>query len=144
MIFGLGSGNSDGTNRRAISTNGRLNVLRSVPAPMTKLLAYLPQPNSGGPDAIADNYVGTGKQIFDNDQGDARVDYALNPSIRIFGRYTISDFTNSAPGAFGDLAGGPALSGTNFAGISNTRNQSLALGYTQTLSPTLIAEARFG
>jgi hypothetical protein len=144
MIFDPASGNPDGTNRKAIATNGRLNVLPSVPASMTKLLAYLPQPNSGGPGAIADNYVGTGKQAFHNDQGDARIDYAFNPSVRIFGRYTISDFSNSAPGAFGDLAGGPALSGANFAGTSNTRNQSLALGYTQTLSPTLIAEVRFG
>jgi hypothetical protein len=144
MIFDPASGNSDGTNRKAIATNGQLNVLPSVPASMTKLLAYLPQPNSGGPNAIADNFVGTGKQTFQNDQGDARIDYAFNPSVRIFGRYTISQFTNSAPGAFGDLAGGPALSGTNFAGTSDTRNQSLALGYTQSLSPTLIAEARFG
>lgn len=144
MIFDPTSGNNDGTNRKAIATNGRVNVLPFVPASMTKLLAYLPQPNSGGSNAIADNYVGTGKQSFQNDQGDARIDYALNPSVRIFGRYTISDFTNSAPGAFGDLAGGAALSGANFAGISDTRNQSLALGYTQSLSPTLIVEARFG
>lgn len=144
MIFDPTSGSNDGTNRKAIATNGRVNVLPFVPASMTKLLAYLPQPNSGGSNAIADNYVGTGKQSFQNDQGDARIDYALNPSVRIFGRYTISDFTNSAPGAFGDLAGGAALSGANFAGTSDTRNQSLALGYTQSLSPTLIVEARFG
>ena len=106
MIFDPASGNSAGTNRKAIATNGQLNVLPSVPASMTKLLAYLPQPNSGGPNAIADNYVGTGKQTFQNDQGDARIDYAFNPSVRIFGRYTISQFTNSAPGAFGDLGPG--------------------------------------
>jgi hypothetical protein len=144
MIFDPASGNPDGTNRKAVATNGRLNVLPSVPASMTKLLSYLPLPNSGGPGAIADNYVGTGKDVFQNDQGDARIDYALSASGRIFGRYTISNFSNTAPGAFGVLAGGPALSGTNFAGISDARNQSLALGYTQSLSRTLIAEVRFG
>jgi hypothetical protein len=144
MIFDPSTGNADGTNRKAIESNGRLNVLPSVPAPMTKLLQYLPMPNSGGPDAIANNYVGTGKDVFQDDQGDIRIDYAPNTGGRVFGRYTISNFSNTAPGAFGTLAGGPALSGTNFAGTSSARNQSLALGYAQSLSPTLIAEMRFG
>lgn len=144
MVFDPTTGNNDGTNRKAVSTNGRLNVLPAVPGAMTKLLAYLPQPNTGGDGAIVNNFVGSGKQIFTDDQGDARIDYSLNESTRLFGRYTISNFSNSAPGAFGSLAGGPSLSGTNFAGDSNTRNQSLALGFTKTLNPTLITEARFG
>jgi hypothetical protein len=144
MVFDPTTGNSDGSGRKAISTNGQVNVLPAVPAAITKLLAYLPQPNTGGAGAIVNNYVGTGKSTFNDDQEDGRIDYTLNANSRIFGRYSISQFSASAPGAFGVLAGGPALSGANFAGSSNTDNQSLALGYTRTFSPTLILEARFG
>ncbi len=144
MVFDPTTGSSDGTGRRAVSTNGQLNVLPSVPAAMTKLLAYLPLPNTGGAGALADNYVGTGKQTFRDDQEDARIDYAVNANSRVFARYTISEFLNAAPGVFGDLAGGPALSETNFAGSSTTHNQSLALGYTQSLSSSLTVQARFG
>ena len=46
------------------------------------------------------------------------------------------------PGAFGALAGGPSPLG--FAGNSHARNQSLALGYTYSITPTLFADFRFG
>ena len=144
MIFDPSTGNPDGSGRRAISSGGRVNVLPSVPAAMTKLLAYLPLPNMGPAGSLANNYVGTGKQTFQNDQADARLDYTVSQTARVFGRYTISRFSNVAPGAFGELAGGPSLSGTNFAGAADTQNQSLALGYTQSLSPKLVAEVRFG
>ncbi len=144
MVFDPTTGNDDGTGREAVSSNGQLNVLPTVPAAMTKLLAYLPLPNTGGVGALQNNYVGTGKQTFRDDQEDVRVDYAISENARAFARYTISEFLNGAPGAFGDLAGGPALSGTDFAGFSTTHNQSLALGYTQSLSPTLTVQARFG
>ena len=144
MVFDPSTGNADGTNRLAVSHNGQVNVLPAVPEAMTKLLGYLPLPN--GPDAgsIQNNYIGSGKQTFQDDQENGRIDYLLRPSIRIFGRYTISDFSNVAPGAFGELAGGPALGETNFAGAADTRNQSLALGYTQTFSSTLVMQGRFG
>jgi hypothetical protein len=47
-----------------------------------------------------------------------------------------------APGAFGLEAGGPTPLG--FAGNSHARNQSLALGYTFSVTPTLFADFRFG
>jgi hypothetical protein len=64
--------------------------------------------------------------------------------MHFFGRYTIADFDKHAPGAFGELAGGPALNGIFFAGDSLARNQSLALGTNYTFSSTLITDFRFG
>ena len=58
------------------------------------------------------------------------------------GRYTIANFTKQSPGAYGLVAGGPSPFG--FAGQSLVRNQSFALGWTFTLSPTLITDVRFG
>ena len=144
MVFDPNTGNSDGTGRLAVESNGRLNVLPAVPQSVTTLLAYLPQANTGATGAIANNYVGSGTSAFDDDQEDARVDYTLNDTARLFARYSISRFSSSAPGAFGVLAGGPLLSGASFAGSAATDNQSLALGYTKSFSPTLIMEARFG
>ncbi len=144
MVFDPNTGNPDGSGRQAVSYQGQLNVFPSVPTSITKLLAYLPLPNTGGAGALANNYVATGKQTFQDDQEDGRIDYAVGPKTRIFGRYTISEFSNAAPGAFGAIAGGPSLQGTDFAGTSDTTNQSLALGFTQTFSPSLILEARFG
>src|SRR5206468_3925268 len=144
MVFDPSTGNPDGTGRKAISSGGQVNVMPSVAAPMTKLLYFLPPPNSGAPGDIANNYVASGVEIFSNDQYDGRIDYNLSEKSRVFGRYTISDFTKHAPGAFGEEAGGPAFTGFNFAGQSLARNQSLALGYTYTISPTLVADFRFG
>jgi hypothetical protein len=143
MVFDPTTGNSDGSGRKAIATGGQVNVLPSVPTAVTNILKYLPMPNTGD-GAIANNYLATGGELFDSDQGDARVDYNFSEALHIFGRYTIADFSKSAPGAFGALAGGPALNSINFAGTSLARNQSLALGATYTFNPTLITDFRFG
>ena len=70
------------------------------------------------------------------------MDYNITPNHHLFGRYSLADFILSAPGAFGLLAGGPTPLG--FAGVSHARNQSLALGYTYSISSTLFADFRFG
>jgi hypothetical protein len=142
MIFDPTTGNADGTQRKAISSGGRLNVLPSVPAAVTNILKFLPMPTING--AIANNYVATGGEKFDSDQVDGRIDYNFSDVLHFFGRYTLADFSKSAPGAFGAVAGGPGLDGINFAGTSLARNQSLALGATYTFSPTLITDFRFG
>lgn len=144
MVFAPTTGNPDGTARLAISSNGQVNVLPSVPQAITNLLQNIPGSNYGNPGDIANNFVGKGTDEFSNDQEDVRLDEALSGRGRLFGRYTISDFSKHAPGAFGDLAGGPALTGSAFAGRSTARNQSIALGYTFTFSPSLITDVRFG
>lgn len=143
MVFDPTTGNPDGTGRQAISTNGQLNVLPSIPTAVTNILQFIPLPNTGA-GAIANNYIATGSEKFDSDQVDGRIDYNFSEKIHIFGRYTVADFDKSAPGAFGTEAGGPGLNGIYFAGSSLTRNQNLALGSTYTFSPSLITDFRFG
>src|ERR1035441_7584492 len=108
------------------------------------ILAYFPQPNtqqiSGAP--FVNNYAGNGAVAINGNQFNTREDYYLNPNNTIFGRYSFAEFTEVAPGAFGLEAGGPQFG--NYAGNSKARNQSLALGWTRILSPTLINEFRFG
>ncbi len=151
MVFDPTTGNPDGTGREAITTNGQVNMIPVAP-PITKLMAYLPPPNtgfstspcpsSGCSGQIYNNYIASGTELYDTDQPDARVDYNISEKASFFARYSLADFTINAPAAFGAEAGGPAL--FNFAGQSRDRNQSVALGFTYTVNPTLVGEFRFG
>ena len=127
--------------RQAFSTNGQVNVLTPAPA-MVKLLGNLPLPNFGAPGQTFNNYATTVNETSDADQYDGRIDYNISPEHHFFGRYSLADFTLHGGAAFGIEAGGPSPLG--FAGNSLARNQSLALGYTYTITPTLIADFRFG
>ncbi len=140
MVFDPTTGDSStGAGRRVFARNGQINMVPVAPA-IAKLMNYLPLPNNG--DAIYNNYTASESQKFDTDQLDARVDYNPTALSHVFGRYTLAGFDQLSPGAFGALAGGPSAFG--FAGESNTRNQSLALGFDHTFSPTLVTDARFG
>ena len=142
MVFDSATGNPDGSGRAAFSSNGRVNVITPAPQ-MTTLLGYLPAPNFGAPGQIFNNYATTVADTSNADQYDGRVDYNLKEKHHIFGRYSLADFVLNGPGAFGLEAGGPA-GPSNFAGNSKARNQSLAVGYTYSITPTLIADFRFG
>ncbi len=109
-----------------------------------KLLAYFPLPDTqqiaNAP--FLNNYATNGAVAITGNAYNTREDYYLNPKNTIFGRYSYQGFTESAPGAFGLTAGGPAFG--NYAGNSQASNQSVAIGWTNTISATLINEFRFG
>ena len=98
-------------------------------------------PTDHGSD-IFNNYVSSGSQHFDSDQYDGRVDANLFTSYHVFARYTLADFNNYSPAAFGDLAGGPSAFG--FSGDSVDRNQSAAVGMDHSLSASLQTDVRLG
>jgi hypothetical protein len=140
MVFDPNTGNPNtGSGRQVYSQNGQLNVI-PVAAPMQNLLNLLPLPNTGS--GIFNNYVSNGVQRFDTEQYDGRVDYNWNDRTHLFGRYTLADYNNYAPAAYGDAGGGP--SAFSFSGDSIDRNQSLAIGLDHAFSPTLVTDGRFG
>jgi hypothetical protein len=108
------------------------------------LLNYFPLPNiqqiPGAP--FVNNYSTNGAVAITGNAYNTREDYYLNEKNTIFGRYSYQGFTETAPGAFGLVAGGPAFG--NYAGNSVASNQSIAIGWTSTITPTLINEFRFG
>lgn len=141
MVFNPNTGDPNtGSGRQVYSQNGQVNIV-PVAGPMQNLLSLLPMPNTGG-GGIFNNYISDGVQAFDTDQYDGRVDYNFNQKTHIFGRYTIADYNNNAPAAYGAAGGGP--SAFSFSGDSIDRNQSLAVGLDYTFSPTLITDGRFG
>ena len=140
MVFDPNTGNqATGSGRQVYSQNGQINVI-PVAAPMQNLLALIPLPNNGA--GIYNNYISDGVQKFDTDQYDGRVDYNLSSRTHIFSRYTLADYNNFAPAAYGNAGGGP--SAFSFSGDSIDRNQSLAVGLDHTFSPTLVTDGRFG
>ncbi len=140
MVFDPATGDqTTGVGRQVYSQNGQVNMI-PVAAPMAALLNNVPLPNNGA--GIFNNYIASGSQRFDTQQYDGRVDYNLSSTTHIFGRYTIADYNNYSPAAFGNAGGGP--SAFNFSGDSIDRNQSLAIGADHTFSPTLLTDARLG
>ncbi len=140
MVFDPSTGDPNtGAGREVYAKNGVVNIV-PVAAPMQKLLNLIPNPNTGS--GFINNFITEGVQRFDIDQYNGRVDYNLTSNTHIFGRYTLADFNNYSPAAFGDAGGGP--SAFNFSGDSIDRNQSLALGFDHTFNANLVTDARFG
>jgi outer membrane receptor protein involved in Fe transport len=106
------------------------------------LLALIPRPNLPGTDnGTRNNFQISGVETFDADQTTGRVDHRLDENTNIFGRYTYGKFFRDGPTAFG--TGGGAELGS-LGGVSDVKNQSLAIGVDRTLSSTLLADFRFG
>lgn len=109
------------------------------------LLSHIPLPNVEGAVRDQPNYVGSGTIRFDEDLMNTRWDYYLSGRTHVFGRYSLADYRMDSPGIFGELAGGRGFDETApFAGVSRTRNQSIAAGFDHTISPTLLTDFRFG
>ena len=108
------------------------------------IMALWPNPNfqqiAGAP--FVNNFAANGAVAIKGNSYNTREDYYLNQKNTIFGRYSYQGFSEDAPGAFGLAAGGPAFG--NYAGSSVASNQSVAIGWTNSISPTLINEFRFG
>lgn len=107
------------------------------------LLAQLPRPNVAGAGTVQ-NFIESGSEKFDDDDFDLRVDGYASEQLNLFGRYTFVDFRQHALSAFGAVVGGPGLSPDGFAGLSLSRNQSVAVGVNRVLTPKLLADFRFG
>ena len=109
------------------------------------LLRHIPLPNIEGAIRDQPNYVGSGTIRFNEDLANTRWDYYLRGQTHVFGRYSFADYRMDSPGIFGELAGGRGFDeAVPFAGISRTRNQSIAVGVDHPFSSTLLTDFRFG
>lgn len=109
------------------------------------LLKLIPLPNIDGVLRDQPNYVGSGAIKFNEDITNTRWDYFYSQQLQLFGRYSFADYRLDSPGIFGFAAGGRGFDEqAPFAGISRTRNQSIASGFNYSLSPTLRTDFRFG
>src|ERR1022692_3501767 len=140
QIYDPNTGNPDGSNRTPFPNN-TIPAARLSPQ-AEAILAYFPMPNSTAEGIEANNYNASGAVAVTGNLWNTRWDYYVNQKNTIFGRYSYASFTQVAPGAFGLEAGGPNFG--NYAGSSSSKDQSLALGWTYTISPTVVNEFRLG
>jgi hypothetical protein len=105
------------------------------------LLSLLPPPNLGG---IVNNYEISGAEAYNNDDATLRIDENLTRNLRLFGRYSFSDYRVNSPSGFGSAAGGPGFGPDGFAGTSRSKNHSLAAGFDYSLGANLFTDFRFG
>ena len=107
-----------------------------------RILNLIPPPNATGRDnGTRDNYVASGSESFDENSVNVRLDGRLTDNVNMFGRYSIGDFFRDGPTSFGQ-GGGQEL--VSLGGVSDVRNHSVAAGVDYTISPTMLADFRFG
>ncbi len=149
MIFDPLTGDPvTGEGRKVFETDGVINKIpQSRLSPQAlQLLRLLPLPNATDPGGspFRRNFATTGTEKIDVEQYNTRWDYYINEKYSLYGRYTIANFSKDSPTVFGDAGGGLGLGEGGFGGISEVRNQSLAVGFNWTVSPTVLNETRFG
>ncbi len=141
QIYDPNTGNADGTGRTPFPGNKIPTAMISPQA--AAIMAYFPLPNTNiAGTTYTNNYSASGAVGITGNLWNTRWDYYLNQKNTIFGRYSYAAYTEQAPGAFGLEAGGPTIG--NYAGNSKGLNQSLAVGWTSTITPTLVNEFRVG
>ena len=107
-----------------------------------RILALVPMPNAPGRDGgTRENYQASGSEEFEENSFNVRLDGRIGDSTNMFGRYSVGDFFRDGPTSFGQ-GGGQEL--VTLGGISDVKNQSLAIGLDRVISPTLLADFRFG
>ena len=108
------------------------------------LLQLIPLPNISGVTGGTQNFQASGSGLLNNDSFDVRTDRYQSEKIHMFGRYSFLQVAQTAPGAFGLLAGGPNYASTTYAGTSALRSQSLSYGIDYVYRPDWLADFRFG
>jgi hypothetical protein len=107
-----------------------------------KILALIPLPNAPGlENGTRNNFVASNSETFNEDSFNVRLDGRLRDGANMFGRYSRGKFLRDGPTALG-AGGGREL--VSLGGVSDVKNQSVAYGIDYTLSPSLLADFRFG
>jgi Carboxypeptidase regulatory-like domain/TonB dependent receptor len=129
-------------------TSAQPNVIKPScfdPVGLAVLNLYpLPSPALGNVNVFtgAANYIYTATLPNNTRTLDVRVDHTLNKSNQIFARYAFdySDYQNPAPWTSNPVAG----NGSGFPTTYILHDQSVALGWTDTIRPNLTNTAHFG
>jgi len=105
------------------------------------VLKDFPAPTNNG---LFANYIGSGSGSFKQNAFDTRIDYDVNQSNQIYGRFSLAYYTLSGNPTLPLLGGVGFGPGPGLAGSSNVHNYSLASGWTHTFSPSWLMDVHFG
>ena len=145
-IYDPNTGNPDGSGRTQFSNNiiptARISPISAA------LLAEVPLPNQPGD---TNNFIAPLGTYTSDNNAYGRVDYILNNSNRLFGRYThnwqssactsVSPF--AASGASGSALTAPPLA-LNYCTLDVGSEDFISADFVHVFSPTFVVEGRFG
>jgi hypothetical protein len=102
----------------------------------TAVVGLVPLPNFGTAGALARNYFYQPSSFSNTDQGDVRIDQTVSTKNNLYGRFSVSENSKPAVGAFPGFIGG---------GTSSIDNAAQAvLSDIHIFTPALVNEFRFG
>lgn len=106
-----------------------------------RILEVVPDPNTGPPGAVSNNFARSPIETFHQEQFDVRIDHTFSSDLNIFGRWSVvqSDRFRPAPK--------PGLAEASFNdtfGFTDNESQAWAFGGTWTINPAAVLDLRFG
>jgi hypothetical protein len=105
-----------------------------------KMIAYYPEPNTGGAGAIVNNFLSNSPVIVHQDVASLRIDQNVTQKYHLSGRYAYSRTPLTQPNTFGNVAS----PGTSAVGTTTFSNQSFAFDNLYAFSPTLLLNVNYG
>jgi hypothetical protein len=108
---------------------------------MLPFFRMIPLPNNGS--GLAENYAKSGVDTYSNNSFNVRSDYLASSKLKMFGRYSFSNFSEHGAPAFGN-PGGFGTNPSRFAGSLEDRNQGVSAGFSDNLTSSLLTDFRFG
>ncbi len=103
-----------------------------------RLVSLYPLPQTA---SLVNNYVSNPVKSTNNNRGDVRIDHQITSTQTLFGRYSIDDAQIQMPNTYNDAIGGNE---GQFSGPDSVRGQNGVLAYTNVISPSVVAQYRFG
>jgi hypothetical protein len=139
-IYNPATGIANGTGRVPFANN--VIPASSIASASAKMIALIPEPNLGGT-GLSNNYFAVGDVAFTRDEIDIKINYNPTQNSSVFGRYSIQPTNVFDPQALGK-AGGATIDGGAQPGNGNGRIQSISLGASYALTPSLVLDANAG
>jgi hypothetical protein len=145
MVFDPTTGTADGQNRCVFSSGGSINVIppgRLNPGVQSywKLLPspnYFPEGQVFTDDTSSNYFISTVDKYTRNDYT-GKIDWNRTDKHTIWGKWMGQNFNGLDPPYFGAAGGGGAT------GPSHQRAQTMTLGHTWTISPTMVLTGHLG
>jgi hypothetical protein len=135
-IYDPMTGAADGTGRSPFPNNTIPMARQSAIA--RNVQTYYPEPNAPGP---LNNYLSAGAPPFARQQIDPKINWNVNDSFQIWGKYANMLAPVSGDAIFG-IAGGPAPGGS--PGNAETQVNLFTVGLNYTISPTMLYDGVVG
>jgi hypothetical protein len=114
------------------------NIISNIDPVAAQLAALYPSPTLSG---RANNFARTPSLSDDQDRLITRIDYRLNQTNDLFGRYAFTKRKRFVPGFFGGIPDG---TDTSAWGRSDIKSHFLTIGWNRIINTAIVNEFRFG